>query len=330
MAQSSMARVAKTLTGAVALVTVLMSCDNGPSNVLRLEILGPSSLAPGTSATYSVREHLPGGTTRIAESATWTSSNSSVLEITRSGVAMARWLNGESTLSVSASGLLKGREVVVLPEGTFRVIGRVIDAISGTGLADARVEVPGGPVATTDISGAYRLYGVPANPEIRVTRHGYEAIVEPIPLTAHATRDFRMLADGNTVNYAGHYTLTMEAVCTAAQPSPLPNELRRRSYAAQILQFGAGLEVRLSGADFSGDRFRGNVTAGGAMFVIHRDYEYADLTEVLGYGSTLYGTAMTNGSPSGLFGPLVGGFQQFTPPPNNGFCPASTFSLVPR
>ena len=331
MAQSSLARFAKTLSGAVAVATVLMSCDNGPSDVLKLEILGPSSLAPGASATYSVIEHRAGGTTRIAESATWTSSNRSVLEITRSGVATARSLNGETTLSVKASGLLEDTEVVVLPQGTFRVVGRVIDAMSGLGLSEARIEVSGGPAATTDISGAYRLYGVPANPEIRVTRHGYGVVVEPIQLTAHSTRDFRMLADTASVNYAGLYTLTLESACTGAEASPLRNDLRRRHYVAQILQYGASLEVRLSGARFSGDRFMGTVTAGGAMFVIHRDYEYADLTELLADGSlTIYGTSTTSGSPAGLAGPLVGGFQQFHPPPTNGFCPASTFSLVPR
>lgn len=323
------------LMGAVAVTSLLMGCDSGPTNVMNLVILGPGSLTPGSSATYSVREHLPGGATRMAESAIWTSSNRSVLEITRSGAATAQLVNGETIVSVNSSGLIRAMEVIVLPKATFRLVGRVIDAISNLGLSEARVEVAGGPAATTDASGAYRLYGVPASLEIRVTRHGYGAVVEPIQLPGHSTKDFPLLADTTSPNYAGHYTLTVQAACTASD-KPLTQELQRRTYDAQILQYGASLEVRLSGARFqSTARFKGQVTAGGANFAIERDYYFADLVEVLMDDSslTVYGTSTTRGSPSGVSGPLVGEFVHvggFRDPGVRGYCPASTFSLVPK
>ena len=331
-------RITQLLTGfmgAVAVTSLLIGCDSGPTNVMSLELLGPSSLTPGSSATYSVKEHLPGGATRMAESAIWTSSNRAVLEITRSGAATTQLVSGETILSVNSSGLIRAMEVLVLPHATFRLVGRVIDAISNLALSEARVEVAGGPAATTDASGAYRLYGVPASPEIRVTRHGYGAVVEPIQLTAHSTKDFPLLADTTSLNYAGHYTLTLEAACTDSD-KPLAKEVQRRTYDAQILQSGGSLEVRLSGARFqSPGRFKGQVTAGGANFAIERDYYFADLVEMLMDDSslTIDGTSTTRGSPSGLSGPLVGqfvhvgGFRDFGV---RGYCPASTFSLVPK
>ena len=318
--------------GAVAVTSLLMGCDSGPTNVVRLEILGPSSLTPGSSATYSLKEYLPGGATRMAESAIWTSSNRSVLEITRSGAATTQLVSGETIVSVNSSGLISAKEVLVLPEGTFRLVGRVIDAISNLALSEARVEVAGGPAATTDASGYYRLYGVPASLEIRVTRHGYRAVVESIQLTAHSTRDFQLL-DTASVSYAGHYTLTVQAACTDSD-KPLTKELQRRTYDAQILQSGGDLEVRLSGARFSvsdgrGDRFKGQVTAGGATFTMESDYFGWDVVELTedGWYLLIHGTSATMGSPSGLSGRLVGVFTTlFTV----SYCPASTFSLVPK
>ena len=51
---------------AVVIVTSQMACGDGPSSpspgAVRAEIVGPSSIAPGQTASYSVIEHNADGT----------------------------------------------------------------------------------------------------------------------------------------------------------------------------------------------------------------------------------------------------------------------------
>jgi hypothetical protein len=326
------------LLAAACVATVPAACQTGPDGnfVTNTEIAGPSSIAPGETATYSVTERLSDGTTRKQASAVWTSSDPSLVQITSSGVATAQPRTGEVVITVK-TGVTRAKEVLVLPAGTFRLVGQVIDQDLIFGLADAQVEVTGGPAVRTDAAGGYRLYGVPANAEIRVTRHGYQPLVQRIQLEAHSTRIFPLVGDGTAVGYTGDYTLTVNATC-AVNPNPLASELRQRSYAARILQTGMNLEVRLTEPRFLGghNQFRGNVTSTGAEFRIDYIpyYSHPDVTERLPDGSILliYGTAVTRGSPAGLSGAFSGGFQHNPVPPavTHGFCFAATFSLSPK
>jgi len=313
--------------------------------VLRVEINGPSSIAPGQTASYSVIEFLSNGTSRALPTATWASSNPSLIQITPSGVATAQPRTGEATISVKTTKSA-GKEVTVMPAGTFRLVGQVTDADqTSITVPDARVEVlGGGPSVTTNAVGAFRLYGVPGDSEVRVTREGYRTLEERLQLSSNATRNFRMSVDGTLRNYGGNYTLVVEARANCGGPTPLANEWKRRTYDATVLQIGSKLEVQLtesrfvSAPSFRGDRFGGSITPAGATFAIEWDYYYsgvANITERLPDGSRLYisGTATTTGAPAGLSGVFSGFFDHYGAPGGEGYlggCQAERLSLTPR
>jgi hypothetical protein len=188
----------KALVAAASAAALLAACGDdsnkgGPSGgVIRAEIVGPATIAPGQTTNYSVVEYLVGGGTRALPTAAWSSSNSSLVQITQAGVATAQPLTGETVLSVKTT-VSAQKEVVVLPTGTFRLIGRVGDAdTANLPIPDARLEVPDGPSTTTDNTGFFRLYGVLADAELRISRDGYVTKVERLQLTAHTSRNFTM------------------------------------------------------------------------------------------------------------------------------------------
>jgi hypothetical protein len=132
-------------------------------------------------------------------------------------------------------------------------------------------------------------------------------------------------------NFAGSYTLTIEAHATcAAEPTPLPAPLRRRTFPAEIRQTGARLAVSVggscAGADFDGGcEFAGTASSDGAVFQLTEGedlgyYQMPDLVERLGgddfslsgttnvdrSGLWFLGRATTNVSDTGLSGNLDG------------------------
>ena len=307
----------------------------GPSDLLvkvKVEIQGPASIAPGQSAQYAVVEHLPNGSTRALPSAAWASSDSSLVQVTSSGVATAHSRFGEVQLSVTTTQSAY-KEVVVLPANTFRLVGTVTDT-RGAAIPNVRVEVIGGPSATADSNGAYRLYGVPPEADVRVTTDGYKTIEQHMQLTSHTSFNFRM-ASG--VELSGHYTLTLEAGSSCSVP--LAADLRRRSYDASVTQHGTRLEVVLTEPRFvnpadTHGRFSGVVTSTGATFHIESWTSGSNLMEQLPDGSVLeiYGTAHTTESSGVLSGSLSGWFTQYRAvgPYLGGACDASRFTLSRR
>jgi hypothetical protein len=233
--------------------------------------------------------------------------------------------------------------------------------MDATPLVGARVEVTSGTplVAVTDWDGRYRLYAVPGIAEIRVTRDGYQPQVQRFQLAEHVTQNFQLALSGTRLDLAGPYTLAIDVAC--ATSTPVPPDVRHRSYAAFLTQTGATLEVvltepsrfRVNGVG-RGDRFRGRVDAVGATFNLEgfsADYyyygppypsDYANLVERLSGGTYLVvaGTAVTTNSRTGLSGNLKGGVahhdSRFLSIPllssAAGFCysEAHRFTLTPR
>ena len=100
-----------------------------------------------------------------------------MLQVTDAGVVTAHQPQGEATITAELTGIgtpRSTREMVILPAGTFRLVGFVREAEAPSQpIPGARVEVPGTPLAsTTDASGQYRLYGVPAQTTIVVSLSG--------------------------------------------------------------------------------------------------------------------------------------------------------------
>ena len=87
----------------------------GPSGgVVRVEIQGPASIAPGQSAQYAAIGILSDGTTTALPYSTWASSDSTLVQVTSSGIATAQSRTGEIRPRPSGEHdlrLASGREV---------------------------------------------------------------------------------------------------------------------------------------------------------------------------------------------------------------------------
>lgn len=355
------------LLGAGVLGALVWSCGepppSGPSptpptprppsptlTVQAVTIAGPASIPPGGSAQFTAMLQLADGTEKAATSARWFSSVTPVLSInTNTGMASTPYgFWGETTLSVEVSlagtgltGQNRGsREILVLPDGTFRVVGAVTEADRpGQGVPDAILEVrltedlSSRPVAgaRTDATGRYRLYGVPAESYLHVRRGGYVPVTERIQIGSHTTRDFQLRLDGSVPSFEGTYTMTVDAtICTGFSGRELEPQYRLRTYTATIRQSGARLTVALSDARFDpgSDHFSGIATPTGADVHLRSFYdpyyypsypEQPDVVELLADGTALevYGKARLTGTPDRLSGTLFG-IGRWSAPPGFG------------
>jgi hypothetical protein len=329
-----------------------------PTGSGTLEITGPASVAPGQSARYAVVEHRPGGSTRPVSDIRWTSTETSVLQVDGLGLATAG-SRGETVLhaDVPSSGRRATREIVVLPSGTYRLVGTVLEAggggapIAGAGIevrTDDGVVTPPLLHASTAVDGRYRLYGVPGDGYVRVAIDGYSPIIEHVTLATHGMRNFELASTSRAGNFAGNYTLIIgaDAACSSA-PQPLAAELRRRTFGVTVRQEGSRLTVAVGSncvaGIYGGCQFLGQASPSGAAFDITDGgssfYTYPDLVEkISGDGITglvVIGRVAAVRSGAGLSGNMTGSLTHYnviSPYPREplGQCPAGRFELVPR
>jgi hypothetical protein len=256
-----------------------------PATILRLEILGPRSVAPGTQVQFTAVAHRSDGSTpNVTIAASWRSTVPSFVTVSTTGLATANQLaRGEAYLEASYEGMTATTEVIVVPAGTYRVLGRVTDIglTADIGVPGARIEVIGsspGQSTTADVDGRYRLYGVGGEVEMRVTRDGYQPHSQRLAITDHLTIDVALRADarrdGGVVE--GPYVLTIAASPGCRQS--LPEGARERRYTAFLDHFPSSdrLEVLLSGAAFVitggyGNRFDGRLESGGVSATFRLD-----------------------------------------------------------
>ena len=306
-------------------------------SITRVAIEGPASVAPNATAQLLVRAQMSDGSSRlVTEGLSWRSNNTAV-QISNDGSARGVRI-GEAGLTVTVSRPNLGtvntsRELVVVPDGTFRIIGTVTEADAAFPVPDALVEARAAGVAvaktTTNQQGEYRLYGAPAQAELVVTRDGYTPAVRQQNLTGHTTVDFQLGLAGPRADLSGTYTLTLEVGGGCSGSRPLTGDLRRRTYTATVAQNGARLEVRLSGATFAvdqqgnGNRFTGRVEPNGARFTLFEGYSYyyyyyfwshPDLSERLPDQNvlTIAGSVTTSVTPTGLAGTLHGSWSLYS------------------
>jgi hypothetical protein len=253
----------------------------------------------------------------------WRSSNRSLMQVSDSGMVTASpSATGEAviTADITPQGTVRStREVLVQPEGTYRIVGSVREADALTvPIIRARVEVlPGSKFTLTDSTGHYLLYLVPSQSTIRITAAGYETIDQPLELTANATRDFGLNVDGSRPALNGPYTISLDVV----SPCSLNSTLQHRTYDAVLTTTGTAIDVVLTEPRFRldssgrGNRFSGRVIGGGATFTLDFYwspldylYEYPDLVERLADNTYLvvWGDVTTTGSAAGLTGTLSG------------------------
>jgi hypothetical protein len=334
------------------------------SAVNTTELIGPGSIAPGQSAQFSVAVHLADGTTKTAATATWRTCVSSsspcnplLIKVTSAGLVTAGSGIGDVTLSadVAFRGTTRvTRELVILPDGTYRLVGKVTDGeFPSIPVAGARLTAtPGSATTTTDSQGNYRLYGVPPDGSLQIAHDGYQPLVQPVHLTAHASQSFQLTPIAPRVNLAGPYTLTIDAAPGCSGPGSLPADLQHRSYQATVTQNGLAIQVALTESRFRlnasglGNHFAGLAGVGGAAFTLdyYSDYyyfyyrQYPSIAERLPDGTILVvvGPVVTTGTPAGLTGTFDGFIEHYDSRfPTTGFiggCYSSShqFALTPR
>jgi hypothetical protein len=314
------------------LVALVVACDNAPHNPIApsrppvptppptatftVELSGPDRLAPGQSAQYTVTVRSSDGVTRVPTSIHWIASPPEFVQVDASGLATAGTFYGGAavTADVTVAGLgVRGasRSVIVLPDGTYRIVGTVRD-VGGAAVPDAVITVTPGPLTiATDLVGHYSLYGVPADAEFHITAFGYEPFVQNLNFNNHATQNFQLASAGQPPDFAGLYALTVDVIDGCQNSSPLPAELQHRRYDAVVGQNGLALTVTLTEP---GKRFPGRVDAAGATFALNGDWEanYPSVVEQLADGTVLVlsGEAVTTRSAAGLSGTLNGGLSK--------------------
>ena len=296
------------------------------------QIVGPAQVAPGKTVQFAAQMLGSDGSTKLtgAEFNRWSTSSPGVLSVNSLGQATGGF-TGEAilTLEVTPYGAGSGRritrEIVVLPDGTFRVTGIILDAAEKTPISGARVQVAGSPVvAIAGADGRYRIYGVPADGELIVTADGFETQNRPVHLTGHSTMDFQLSFNGPIPQLAGNYTMAVDVMDSCSGGLPLQPSLRNRSYEAVISQSGPAVEVTLTEPRFKlngdglGNRFSGQVTGAGVTFrLVYFDYyyttQYPNVAEQLSDGTVLVidGIARVTVTAAGMSGPLSGGMSQW-------------------
>jgi hypothetical protein len=334
------------------------TAPSGPAALGR-EITGPASIAPGQSAQFTAIVRLGDGITKTLTGVVWRSTNTALLQVTSAGVAVAGSGMGDVTLQadvpVERGTARVSREVVILPDGTYRLVGSVL-ANEVLTVAGARLDVtPGSAFATTDFAGNYKLYGVPADASIRIVRDGYQPFEQSVHLTEHATKSF-VLTPTNPSVHLVIASASIVAIDTAPGCSALPEDLQHRNYQATVSRFeltDAFVQVTLTEPRFSiknglGNHFYGRVETGGADFDIsgffsrsyYRGllyYYYPDVVERLSDGTILLvaGSVTTTGTAAGLSGRLDGELSHYSSFPNGvllGTCVSKShqFALTPR
>lgn len=306
--------------------------DKPPDLAYAVAIIGPAFVAPGQSSAYTVQVRRPDGQPVPIGSVTWSSNKPLLLRVDQAGIATAAVLHGDAILQAEVrpalqSGVARGsREILVQPEGTFRIVGTVTEnGTSGFALHGARLEARLGddlsaPIvtyATTTTDGRFWLYAVPRDAFIHVWLEGYRSTITRVQLNAHETRNFRLELETPRQVFAGTYTMTVEAGGSCYQ-SGLPDDVQRRQYAATVTQSGPHLTVVLTEATFfnlggrAANRFSAQTTPSGVELAMAHFYSGGyyggpstpDITELLPNGMLLVtsGRGLLRGTPDNLSG----------------------------
>ena len=236
-----------------------------PANILRIDVSAPESIAPGESAPLTATAvKSDGSTENVTTSAVWSSSSTRVIQI--GGDARATAVSvGEATVQARFQSRAGGRLVLVVPADTHKVSGRITEGelpLQGVSLRVIR-GTGEGLSATSDFNGRFALYGVAGEVRIQASKAGYLDTFRDLSVGSTVTDNFELAPARERKNLAGTYALTLEA-STCAGSSTFPNELRSRTYTANVTQSGQVLNVTLGGATFivfsgMGDRFSGSI-----------------------------------------------------------------------
>ncbi len=223
-----------------------------PGTVVTLELTGAQTIAPGVTTQLTlIAVHSDGSRTDVTATAEWNSSNSNVVR----SMGQGRFLGGaigEANITGRANRAVS-REVVVVPDGTYRIVGRVTESGDPRrAVANALVRAVdshgAGPSSSTDTGGYFRLYGVAADAELIVTRDGYSQTSQRLRVDTHTVINLEMPLAAPRLDVTGRFAATFD--WSACQTS-FPEDLRRRVYTADVTQEAARVQVRFTSPGFA-------------------------------------------------------------------------------
>jgi hypothetical protein len=302
----------------------------GPTGaVAGITLTGPGTVPLGQTVQFTaIAQQADGATRDVTREAAWSSFNSSVLGFVSPGQFTGR-AKGQTGVRVSFSGRSATMaDVVIVPEGTFRLIGTVRDA--GAPIeADVRIDDEAlGRTEVRTAAGRYSVFGVRGNTRVTIEKSGYEPAVASLVIQSHQTIDVDLALARSRTDLSGRYILT---IATSPDCPGLPAALASRSYPATVTQSGAAVTVTLEGTQFvsSGgrtlNRFTGFVEAERVVFRLAPtlDYYYyfyflsPDVLELVGPNShyAFDGTAVAALGGTALSGTLSGSILNLAGPP---------------
>jgi hypothetical protein len=238
----------------LVLFALAAACDsppgptpNPPENAgrNRLEIAGATTVAPQqTAEVQAFLVTASGAREDVTARVTWTTSDSAVLSVS-SGARVTGGAVGEATLRAtlraSLNDLSASASVIVVPAGTFRLAGIVRSRGSTSPVAGAQVQLitTSGDVLTTQTAGSagFRFYGVAGHARLRISRRAFHPYEAEIDIHDHLTHDVSLS------DFSGSYTLVLSA--SSSCRLQLPEDLRTRTYSAEIAQVDDSLTVTL-------------------------------------------------------------------------------------
>jgi hypothetical protein len=324
----------------VAIVTVLSTVlavaatacgksPTGPSSLgLSVEVIGPGTVAPGETVQFGLIAHMTDGTSRdVTKEASWRAmSPAGLSDVSIDGSGLVTGVKlGQARIQGTYGNTTGSKDVIVVPTGTFRLVGKVFEVDDPSqpvidALVEATTATGATLVASTDRTGFYALYGVVGATILRVSREGFEGLVQTINVTAHQTINLTLKLSTPRPNVSGTYTLTISAAdeCgVGLGEGRLPDEARVRKYPAVVTQTGPALKIDLSGAALLGDpsdptgRLYGKLEPGRALFKLYIWSPWDSNSDVIAEQLTTgifepVGTVVAAISNEGLAGTLDG------------------------
>jgi hypothetical protein len=336
----------RTLASALFLAAAIVACETESSRerrlptspatgtppviLTRLEFTGPDTIHIDRPAQYTLTADYSDGSKRdVTSEAVWHYSQPDLATLTAPGVFTGR-AKGQTAISASTAGRTATvGNVIVVPQGTYRLLGTVRDA--GVPV-DARVRVEDDAAGVTEVEasrGEYVVFGVAGQARVTVLKDGYETQTRVQTIDAHQRMDFELVYSGTRPDLSGRYRLTVTA---AGACTNLPDDVRERSFEAVLEQAGPRLTVTLSGPEFGTDgartlnQFRGVLDGNRALLELagpttYYFYYYGpftpDIAVRLGPASyySFDGRIEAVVSGTSISGPLNGGVGRLAGPP---------------
>src|SRR5262245_9873123 len=214
-----------------------------PAALIVVTLAGPAEIAPGSTAQFTLTAvYSDNSTTDVTSTASWTAQGLAPLRSLGSGryEAIAA---GEGRVHASFGGKSATKPVLVLPAGTFRLLGTILDVAGGVGGADVQVSsgTGAGQKATSASNGTYALYGVAGPVGLRVSAPGYATQDLNVNVTGHQQQNVNLQTAGTTVNVSGQWTLSVSTSGPCSETwSP---EARKREVVANITQRDTRLTI---------------------------------------------------------------------------------------